>query len=936
MKSIVKIKLYSWVLATMLLCVMHLIVVAREVPLRFIPFEANDDLPSKNITSISQDSSGYIWISTIGGLCRYDGTRIRYFIPKPNPFGCSEYSWYNRIVFTRTDAYISAMFKVLRVDMRTSSLSQANVSNTIARCFTHTRKQSDEWDHTTTHLVHIPTGKHIPLPRKNVAIYSLCKTSTGDVWLATEHGAWRYSKERQVFTVYQNDDSLPNSLPTNSIREIMEDANGTLWFGTYGMGVYCLQIQRSGLFEVVLPHRSNGKARGEFVMGIDEDANGNIWSVSTNNGISVYERSKRRQTSFIPVVQNIAEPDLRMIQITDSVLWTGGTALLRVNRKTQFAERLDVPAHKVVFADSRGRLWCANEHEKRGLYVIDGTTRQTLMRFDKSDSTRQSLLHPITNVLFEDKHERIWIGSNSGVSFYDESVQQITHVWRRPRQIEQLSGTKVLDAYQVNSISQDSYGTMWFGSRGGGLMKYNGKTVQPIISLRKYGMYIYSMVADSAGYLWLGMENCLIKFNTRSETIADIYTTDDGLPANEFNINATCTLQSGEIAMGGIYGYVIFNPYLLRKENVSVTPMIDDVHVFDKPADTDTSIQYISSLDLKHTENYLTFFYSIPVYLRRSQYRIQYRLAGLEEQWTADDGTMHARYTNLDYGSYTFEVQCIQPDGTTTTSRSLPLVIHRPYYRTWWFYTLVMLITFILIYLVVSLVFKVRKSRYEKEVELQRQRNRISGDLHDELGATLTKISLLSELALRNVTDGSATNHIKTISSSAREAVRSIGSIVWELDSDHDTIAGTLGYIHDKTTELLEETSIAFNFRLEGQQNDISVPSLVRRNLYLIVREAVHNVIKHSRATHVEIEARIIDDVLIITINDNGTGIAEDRINSYGNGLKNMNDRTAVIGGEFRISSNSDSTGGRKTGTTISISIPLSFATEIGSQQNTQ
>lgn len=891
----------------------------------FYPSEVNKKLPSLNITSITQDDSGYLWITTAKGLCRYDGNVLRVFEPKPNRFGITGDSWYNRILFVHGKCYVDVASKEkFEVNMRTNRIDTIDNAEFLKSGFPLVKSNSTRWVVEKNFLHDKTTSALFALPYANVVLYSLCETRSGDVWLATENGAWKFSLQSKKFSCYQHNPDNPLSILNNSVREVFEDKDGVIWLGTYGDGICFIPTHKSMFETVRYSNTDNGKTTDAVIMGLGSDNEGNVWSVSTALGIAVYNRQtknivQRVTTKSTPL--RIPENDLRMIHVTDSLVWTGGTSLLLLNRKHKSVSAINAPAHRMVFADRNNRIWCSEDHSDKGLYVVDCFTKKPISHFTSNRTDSTTITHNITNTAFQDRKGRIWFGTFSGVHYYNELKQNFVRVWMRPSSKESNNHSMLLDEYNIQSITEDANGTIWLGSRGSGLLFFNGTSVQKVpLHERRWGRYMYAIAADTAGYLWLGTENGLCKFNTQTLSVEDFFTKEDGLLDNEFNMNAVHVLHTGEIAMGGIKGYHIFNPYTLQHHTEYYPLRIDDFMVFGKEVEYDTVINERSDIVLPYHQNSISISFSLPLVENKDKYLIQYRLLGYEEKWVNSVSDYAARFTNLSAGEYIFQVQTVLPNGSISAFRWLRITIVPPFWKTWWF-LLVVSVTVVSGFVVIvrtisTLKLKERIAVLEKEQQLLVQRNRISHDLHDELGSTLTKISLLSELAQRNITDATTTKYIHTISSSARDAVRSIGSIVWALNSEHDNLANMLGYIQESISDLFDETSITFTIHLPPAIPDVRVVSQVRRNVYLVIKEVCHNIIKHSQCSKGELLIAFENHDVVITLSDNGIGFNQTETRKFGNGLNSIHKRMKDIHAELSIISSQHS------GTTVTMRVP--------------
>lgn len=210
------------------------------------------------------------------------------------------------------------------------------------------------------------------------------------------------------------------------------------------------------------------------------------------------------------------------------------------------------------------------------------------------------------------------------------------------------------------------------------------------------------------------------------------------------------------------------------------------------------------------------------------------------------------------------------------------------------------------------------RQEYEKQIAVltaqQDERSRISADMHDELGSGVTAIRLLSEIALQK-TKEHPVEEIARISNNANDLMSKMNGIIWSMNPGNDTLSSTIAYMRSNASEYLDNFKINYDISVPDSIPEYELSGNKRRNLFLILKESLNNIIKHSAATHVQLQFDCSRDKLHITVSDNGRGIDQDKLNEYGNGLKNMQRRMKNIGGNFSITS--------LNGTTINLELPL-------------
>jgi signal transduction histidine kinase len=282
-----------------------------------------------------------------------------------------------------------------------------------------------------------------------------------------------------------------------------------------------------------------------------------------------------------------------------------------------------------------------------------------------------------------------------------------------------------------------------------------------------------------------------------------------------------------------------------------------------------------------------------------------------------------AHYSKLPPKEYRFRVLAANEDnvwnevGSTLAIRVLP-----PFWQTWWFLTAV---TLALLGLIIGSVHYVSTQKLQRQLALMRQqellereRARIARDLHDQLGANLTQVALLGEMAEddRELPEEVAA-HAQQISQTARDTTRALDEIVWTVNPSNDTLDGLLNYVCKYAQEYLALAGLKYRLETPRELPTTPISPELRHNVFLAAKEAVNNVVKHSGADSAWLRLKLSPDRFVLEIEDNGKGLHEADQNKGRNGLRNMRKRMEDLGGEFEFSS------GENGGTRITLKAPI-------------
>jgi len=290
--------------------------------------------------------------------------------------------------------------------------------------------------------------------------------------------------------------------------------------------------------------------------------------------------------------------------------------------------------------------------------------------------------------------------------------------------------------------------------------------------------------------------------------------------------------------------------------------------------------------------------------------RYRYELDGTDKAWQ-DTRDHKVDYAALAPGSYRFLVKAVNSeDQESTVPAEIDFEVLPPFWRRWWFETLALAG-------VASLVFTAHRFRVAQAVHLERMRTRIATDLHDDIGAGLSQIAILSEVLIqRSREDQALSGPLSGMAGSARELLASMSDIVWAINPSHDHLRDLQQRMRRFASDLFGARNIEFVFRAPDADQDLKLGAEMRREIYLVFKEAVNNIVRHADCTQAEIDFSRERDWLALRVSDNGKGLPACDAGG-GHGLVNMRTRAQALGGEVRI----DSVAAR--GTTVTLRVPV-------------
>lgn len=764
----------------------------------------------------------------------------------------------------------------------------------------------------------------------NNHIEQIMEDRHGNLWVGTAFGLNRIDAARtQVQRIFARPRD-PNSLSSNNIVALCRDQAGLLWISTYHGGVHTLD-PRGSKFEQVryTPGNENGLG-SPIVRAIAQDRAGTLWLGTLGGGLTAMTNPSSSTPQFThyrfdPQNANTISSNLitAVHEGRDETLWiaTRNAGLNAVERSRQQVQRyraapngLLSDALNCVYEDRAGELWIGTDGG--GLNRFD-RARKSFSRYQHDPKQARSLSNDYVNTIYEDRNGELWFGTFRGLNRFDRATQTFQSYRHK------LNDPLTLSNDYVFSMYEDTAGNFWVGTSDG-LNLFDRATGKCKTYFEKSGLpngVIYGILEDEAGRLWLSTLRGLSCFDPASETFEN-FDANDGLQSNMFNLGANFKSATGTMYFGGMNGCDYFTPATLQRNPFVPPVVVASVSVFEQPR----RCRNATALQLRHSENFLRFEFAALSYSHAAKNQFAYRLEGLEEKWNAAGTRDFASYTDLQPGHYTLRVKAANHDGVwNEEGASLRIIIAPPFWRTWWFYSLLAGSVLALFYAwhrarlmrererlaeIARIKHEERFKRFQaveqaRQDERERVRKKIAADFHDESGHKITKIALFCGV-LQSKLKGRVAEveeYLERIIKMAGSLHKDMSDFIWSLDPEEDTLHDTALKLKDFGDKLFDHTDI--RFRLEGLAPELEqahLPMETRQNLTCIFKEGMNNILKHSRAScrNVVFSLKRTNGSFALHLRDDGRGFDLNQC-TLGHGLRNMQERARVIGGELRI-----------------------------------
>jgi len=362
--------------------------------------------------------------------------------------------------------------------------------------------------------------------------------------------------------------------------------------------------------------------------------------------------------------------------------------------------------------------------------------------------------------------------------------------------------------------------------------------------------------------------------------------------------------DAGVVWFGGSDGVIHYEFERMADYNPMVHAGIREVYIGTDSLVVDF-LGKMESLQSNYTfgyeHNQFRFTAALPSFDYPDANRFQFRLQNFDEDWSAWTDETHKDYTNVPEGNYTFQLRARDVYGNEYESAGFVFTVLPPWYRTWWAYLLYL-------FTISGILYTVHKIRVERIIEVQRIRNRIASDLHDEISATLSSISFFAEAIhqKKERNEEKEKRFIELISKSAGEAKENMSDIIWSINPANDDWKALLAKCRRFASDMFESRDIEYNLDIaEDIPKRIDIE--LRQNIWLIFKEMVTNTARHSGAAHANISLRYKDNAIHMEVADDGEGFNPEEV-KQGNGIKNINKRAENIGAQLDVKSNVNGT----------------------------
>ena len=865
-------------------------------------------LQDQEITALARDGAGRIWVGTPKELAVWAGDRFETMTPTNGP----------------------ATMSVKQMAIGRSGEIWVRTDRGFRKCVNR------EW---RTIVEPTPIGQRADLPP--LAMYP---DADGGVWLArTGEGLWHLNAEGRLTRIGRE-----QGLPSDLIEAFLQDREGNVWVGLTGSGL--ASVRRRTFHSVPF-----GDATPKAVRSICEDEAGNLWLGMADNRVLRVREGKVTELDLpaarlaaTPTIVYPGDPGRIWISSVQNGVWLWESNALQ----RPFPSEDVGTVVRVFFKDRQGRVWIGNEF---GLYCWAGGR---LKKFTAEDGFTPAFVLSIT----EDDRGSLWLGTGRGelrrfidgkfTSFRPPDVIERNGVSGRggaaagaPGGLGALSGSE-----QFWALLPDKDGVLWVGTLGGGLLRFQGgKFTRYTLREGLPNEHVSQILDDAHGQLWLGTRGGIIRVKKQAlERIAggeieavpfSSYGRFDGLPTIECSgglqpacwrgadgrlwfstLKGAVWVQPDQVPFNPLPPPVVIEGFWVDSEIVHAPESLPGLR---PAAKVDMVRPRDAQLRIPAGGHYYEFKFTAPCFTAPDKVRFRWELTGGVRTLAGGGAERAVNFSHLPPGSYGFRVTACNNDGVwNETGARLAFVVLPHFWEIWWFKLLAPAVFLGSIGAVVLRAIRRRHrlqlERLEQQRALERERARIAQDLHDDLGASLTRIRFVGSLAGRpSAPAEEVREHIEQMRAGARNMVIALDEIVWAVNPKNDSLQALVSYLCHYAEEFLRPTGIRCRLDVPDELPERPLASDVRHHLFLAFKEALNNLASHSAATEAQIQLALRGRGIDIMIRDNGRGFNPAGLAvTGGDGLENMRRRLEAAGGQCKVQS------APGLGTTVSLHLP--------------
>jgi ligand-binding sensor domain-containing protein/two-component sensor histidine kinase len=761
-----------------------------------------------------------------------------------------------------------------------------------------------------------------PYSFQNDQIECFTEDDQGRLWMGGRYfGLHIYDRATKQFYNYRYDPAREGTVADNHVNCVYNDGSGRIWLGT-DRGISIFQPSQQQFVQNFLPGNRDRKIN---IYDFYENANGDLW-IGTSEGLYVRDA---RTKSFALKTFTYKGHKLAITKIykdVDETIYFGTDyTLFRYDEKNNTLQPLpnsdkDTVMRKII--ESRVVSIIRDTINNHPVLLVspyghflsyyDLVEKRWVSRIDTTQRFRQryNVVDNLIRKIYRCKRGLIWLATaKMGLATWThDPLPNLEHLGNNPADVNTISNNNVYD------IAEDNLGNLWISTYGGGLNRFDYAT-RKFWHISVTNNLLEGLQVDNHGYIWMISNGNLYRYHPlrNSQTPFDLPDIDKSGGVRGYIFKDS----KGNMLAAGTGYFIEFDPLTVRADTNQPEVYLTDFKIFNQSY---SDLLMRDLIELKHNQNYFRIEFAAPEFSTGRDIQYSYMLEGRDRNWIPIGRQNFEQFSNLPGGEYVFKVRATTSAGSWNNKiTSVRIVIIPPFWTTWWFYAICAAVTALIIYTIY---------RYRINELLKRQaiRNKIAQDLHDNVGSTLSSISVYSQVAKiynEQKRFDELQQTLEKIGITSGEMISEMNDIVWAINPRNDNMNTILQRMESYARPLLASQNIAFHFTADPNLKNMNLEMTRRKNFYLIFKEAVNNAMKYSRCNNIWVHIGIQQQHVVLTVKDDGVGFDLKQVHIHasqslsGNGLRNMEMRAAEMKGTWKLESEPGK------GTTVNLKFPI-------------
>jgi len=683
-------------------------------------------------------------------------------------------------------------------------------------------------------------------------IFSLFEDREKNIWVATNKGLFRFNPMGQLFTILSNRPVGSPAIETET-TDFLETSDGKLLVSTWGSGIFPYQQP----LKTLIPARTTlqHQTAGTMVWSMVQRSNGDLWCGMQNGELFIVEAATQWLIKESP--EEAAGKTIRQLALDkNGNIWMGtaaGAVLQWDAAQRKYSKFLQADALiSRLYVDAQNRVWVGTDRD--GLYCLNGTDGKLLQHYTSTDPPNKKLM----------------INGVADILQYNDSIFYIAG-----------NGLNILNT----RTNQFQYYTV-----AKGLHSAN----------------ISNLLKDKNGYIWMTSGSGIMSYHPGKKRLS-LYDAKDGVPSYNFNAGAAAVLKNGQVLFGTNKDFLLFNPEELTSRIYSPPKVhFTTIEIMGEQGNAD-SLARLSIIKLKPHQNSFRVVVSTLYY--KDLYAMHYMLEGIDKGWKRADNDGTIEYNYLPPGKYTLKLTCFREDGTPGEITSLPLLIAAPFYRTWWFYTLMAL-------LAGALLFWFDRQRIKRREAVHKMRTDIAGNLHQEVNTALQNINILSEMARIKADKDidKSKEFIEQIHGKSQTMMTAMDDMLWSIDPVNDTMEKTILRMQEFIDSLSNRQEALISLLVDQRVKKLNLNMQLRHDAFILFRESLRHIVA-AGVRDCKVHLATEKNNLLFTVQCSNTGANMQQLNNLLHSI-DMEQRIKNINGTL-------DTAIHKSNTVLMVKVPV-------------